>query len=114
MDINKTYNNNGIYRKINLNKSGNKSKSKSSYRNNSKLSNNQNKKCKFIFKQHKKINTIGNEFPRSQYIIRPYVHLKPNNEFKNKINLKSIKLSKKHNEYIQELSNENNGIHKYI
>ena len=114
MDINKTYNNNGIYRKINLNKSGNKSKSKSNYRNNSKLSNNQNKKCKFIFKQHKKINTIGNEFPRSQYIIRPYVHLKSNNEFRNKINLKSIKLSKKHNEYIQELSNENNGIHKYI
>ena len=114
MDINKTYNNNGIYRKINLNKSGNRSKSKSSNRNNSKLSNNQNKKYKFTFKQHKKINTTGNEFPKSQYIIRPYIHLKPNNEFRNKVNLKSIKLNKKHNEYIQELSNENNGIHKYI
>ena len=116
MDINKTYYNNGIYRKINLNKSGNKSKSKSksSNRNTSKLSSKQNKKYKFTFKQHKKINTTGNEFPKSQYIIRPYAHLKPNNEFRNKVNLKSIKLSKKHNEYIQELSNENNGIHKYI
>lgn len=114
MDINKTFNYNGFYRKINLNKSGNKSKSKSSNRNNSKLSNNQNKKYKFTFRQHKKVYPNNNEFLRAQYIIKPYAHLKPNNEFRNKVNLKSIKLNKKHNEYIQELSNDNNGIHKYI